>query len=68
MAGASERRPLLVLTAANALFHFAQCTHAALLGRKRRLLIQAETPFISACIIIAQLVTIPRPCWLMEGE
>ena len=55
-----ERRPLLVLTAANALFHFANAPMLPLLAQKLALAHPgAETPFISACIITAQLVTIP---------
>lgn len=55
-----ERKPLLVLTAANALFHFANAPMLPLLGQKLALAHPgAETPFISACIITAQLVTIP---------
>ena len=55
-----ERRPLLVLTAANALFHFANAPMLLLLGQKLALAHPGvETAFISACIITAQLVTIP---------
>ena len=55
-----ERRPLLVLTAANALFHFANAPMLPLLGQKLALAHPGvETAFISACIITAQLVTIP---------
>ena len=53
-------RPLLVLTSANALFHFANAPMLPLLGQKLALAHPgAETALISACIITAQLVTIP---------
>ena len=62
-----ERRPLLVLTAANALFHFANAPMLPLLGQKLALAHPGvETAFISACIITAQLVTIPTA--LMVGR
>ena len=62
-----ERRPLLVLTAANALFHFANAPMLPLLGQKPALAHPGvETAFISACIITAQLVTIPTA--LMVGR
>ena len=55
-----QRRPLLVLTAANALFHFANAPMLLLLGQKLALAHPGEeTALISACIITAQLVTIP---------
>jgi MFS family permease len=55
-----ERRPLLVLAAANALFHFANAPMLLLLGQKLALAHPGEeTALTSACIIIAQLVTIP---------
>lgn len=55
-----ERRPLLVLTAANALFHFANAPLLPLLGQKLALANPGEeTALTSACIITAQLVTIP---------
>ena len=55
-----ERRPLLVLVAANALFHFANAPMLLLLGQKLALAHPGEeTALISACIITAQLVTIP---------
>jgi MFS family permease len=55
-----ERRPLMVLTAANALFHFANAPMLPLLGQKLALAHPGvETAFISACIITAQVVTIP---------
>jgi MFS family permease len=55
-----ERRPLLVLSAANALFHFANAPMLLLLGQKLALAHPGEeTALTSACIITAQLVTIP---------
>src|SRR6476646_8188608 len=55
-----ERRPLLVLTAANALFHFANAPMLPLLAQKLALAHPGEeTALTSACIITAQLVTIP---------
>jgi MFS family permease len=55
-----ERRPLLVLVAANALFHFANAPMLLLLGQKLALAHPGEeTALTSACIITAQLVTIP---------
>jgi MFS family permease len=55
-----ERRPLLVLTTANALFHFANAPMLPLLGQKLALAHPGvESAFISACIITAQVVTIP---------
>ena len=61
-----ESRALLVLTAANALFHFANAPMLPLLGQKLALAHPgAETALTSACIITAQLVTIPTA--LMVG-
>ena len=55
-----ERRPLLVLSAANALFHFANAPMLLLLGQKLALAHPGqETALTSACIITAQLVAIP---------
>ena len=55
-----ERRPLLVLAAANALFHFANAPMLLLLGQKLALAHPGqETALTSACIITAQLVAIP---------
>ncbi len=55
-----ERQPLLILTAANALFHFANAPMLPLLGQKLALAHPGmETALTSACIITAQLVTIP---------
>ena len=61
-----ESRALLVLTTANALFHFANAPMLPLLGQKLALAHPgAETALTSACIITAQLVTIPTA--LMVG-
>jgi hypothetical protein len=55
-----ERQPLLILTAANALFHFANAPMLPLLGQKLALAYPGvETALTSACIITAQFVTIP---------
>jgi MFS family permease len=55
-----QLRPLLVLTAANALFHFANAPMLPLLGQKLALAHPgAESALTSACIITAQLVAIP---------
>jgi MFS family permease len=55
-----ELRSLLVLTAANALFHFANAPMLPLLVQKLALAHPGEeTALTSACIITAQLVTIP---------
>jgi MFS family permease len=55
-----ERRPLLVLAAANALFHLANAPMLLLLGQKLALAHPGEeTALTSACIITAQLVAIP---------
>jgi MFS family permease len=60
-----ERQPLLILTAANALFHFANAPMLALLGQKLALAHPGlETALTSACIITAQLVTIPVALWV----
>ena len=54
------RKPLLVLAAAAALFHFANASMLPLLGQKLALAHPGqETVLMSACIIVAQLVTIP---------
>ena len=61
-----ECRPLVVLSVANALFHFANAPMLPLLGQKLALAHPgAETALTSACIITAQLVTIPTA--LMVG-
>ena len=55
-----ELRPLIVLISANALFHFANAPMLPLLGQKLALAHPgAETALTSACVITAQLVTIP---------
>ena len=55
-----EFRPLIVLISANALFHFANAPMLPLLGQKLALAHPgAETALTSACVITAQLVTIP---------
>ena len=55
-----ERQPLVILTAANALFHFANAPMLSLLGQRLALAHPGmETVLTSACIITAQLVTIP---------
>ena len=55
-----ELRSLLVLTAANALFHFANAPMLPLLVQKLALAHPGEeTALTSACITTAQLVTIP---------
>ena len=54
------RKPLLVLAGAAALFHFANASMLPLLGQKLALAHPGqETVLMSACIIVAQLVTIP---------
>src|SRR5512132_3624648 len=53
-------KPLLVLAGAAALFHFANASMLPLLGQKLALAHPGqETVLTSACIIVAQLVTIP---------
>lgn len=55
-----ERRPLLVLAAAVALFHFANAPMLPLIGQKLALAHPGEeTVLVSACIMTAQLVMIP---------
>ena len=55
-----ERRPLLVLAGAAALFHFANAPMLPLLGQKLALAHPGEeAPLVSACIVTAQLATIP---------
>jgi MFS family permease len=55
-----RRRPLLVLAAAVALFHFANAPMLPLLGQKLALAHPgAESALVSACILTAQLVSIP---------
>jgi predicted MFS family arabinose efflux permease len=56
----AARKPLLVLAGAAALFHFANASMLPLLGQKLALAHPGqETVLMSACIIVAQLVTIP---------
>lgn len=55
-----ECKPLLVFTAAITLFHFANAAMLPLLGEKLAQSNQgAETLFMAACIITAQLVMVP---------
>jgi MFS family permease len=55
-----RRGPLLVLAAGLALFHFANAPLVPLLGQKLALAHPAEaTVLLSACIVTAQLVSIP---------
>jgi MFS family permease len=55
-----ERRPLLVLATGVALFHFANAPLVPLLGQKLALAYPGEaTVLLSACIVTAQLVSIP---------
>src|SRR3546814_16666881 len=55
-----ERRPLLILAAGVALFHFANAPMLPLLGQKLALAhAGVETALMSACIVTAQLVMIP---------
>jgi MFS family permease len=53
-------RPLLILAACAALFHFANAPMLHLVGQKLALANAGlETPFMSACVIAAQLVMAP---------
>jgi predicted MFS family arabinose efflux permease len=55
-----RHRPLLVLAATAAIFHFANASMLPLAGQKLALAHPGlETLLLSACILIAQLVTIP---------
>jgi MFS family permease len=55
-----ERRPLLVLAAGAALFHFANAPMLPLLGQRLALAHPGEeSPLVAACIVTAQLATIP---------
>lgn len=55
-----SHRPLLILAAAVATFHFANASMLPLAGQKLALAHPGyETPLVSALILIAQLVTIP---------
>jgi MFS family permease len=53
-------RPLLILAACAALFHFANAPMLHLVGQKLALANAGlETPFMSACVVAAQLVMAP---------
>ncbi|MBV9703157.1 MAG: MFS transporter [Methylobacteriaceae bacterium] len=53
-------RPLLVLGGIAALFHFGNASMLPLVGQKLALANPgAETPWVSACILVAQFATIP---------
>jgi MFS family permease len=55
-----ERRPLLVLAAGVALFHFANAPMLALLTQKLALAhAGAESVLVAACVVTAQLVSVP---------
>ena len=55
-----ERRPLLVLAAGVALFHFANAPMLPLLTQKLALAhAGAETALVAACVVTAQLVSVP---------
>jgi len=55
-----DHKPLLVLAAAVAIFHFANASMLPLVGQKLALAHPGlETALVSACILVAQLVTIP---------
>jgi hypothetical protein len=56
----AENRPLLILSLIAATFHFANASMLPLAGQKLALAHPGlETPLMSACILVAQLVTIP---------
>ena len=56
----TENRPLLILALIAATFHFANASMLPLVGQKLGLAHPGfETPLMSACILVAQLVTIP---------
>lgn len=56
----SENRPLLILSLIAATFHFANASMLPLAGQKLALAHPGyETVLMSACILVAQLVTIP---------
>jgi predicted MFS family arabinose efflux permease len=56
----TQNRPLLILSAIAATFHFANASMLPLVGQKLALAHPGfETTLMSACIIVAQLVTIP---------
>jgi predicted MFS family arabinose efflux permease len=55
-----SRRDLLILAITVALFHFANASMLPLLGQKLALANPgSEAPWVSACILVAQLATIP---------
>jgi len=55
-----ENRPLLILSSIAATFHFANASMLPLVGQKLALAHPGlESALMSACIIVAQLVTIP---------
>jgi MFS family permease len=55
-----DHKPLLVLAAAVAIFHFANASMLPLVGQKLALAHPGfETALVSACILVAQLVTMP---------
>ena len=56
----SQHRPLLILAMTVAIFHFANASMLPLAGQKLALAHPGlEAPLLSACILVAQLVTIP---------
>ena len=56
----AERRPLVVLAAGVALFHFANAPMLPLLTQKLALAYPgAETALVAACVLTAQLVSVP---------
>jgi len=55
-----DRKPLLVLATGVALFHFANAPMLPLLTQKLALAhAGAETVLVAACVVIAQLVSVP---------
>jgi len=55
-----DRKPLLVLAAGVALFHFANAPMLPLLTQKLALAhAGAETVLVAACVVVAQLVSVP---------
>ena len=55
-----DHKPLLMLAATVAIFHFANASMLPLAGQKLALAYPGfETALVSACILVAQLVTIP---------
>jgi hypothetical protein len=56
----TQNRPLLILSLIAATFHFANASMLPLVGQKLALTHPGyETALVSACILVAQLVTIP---------